>query len=149
MQFQLTSYAANAVVFVGQPNILTTFRDGCSNTIAFAEHYASCDDTDYGISTTNGFPAHRATFADKADAYPVPSANPAVSVSSYLPDPSITFQVAPLISQCNGFFAQTPHRSGMLIALADGSVRTLAPSVAPSTYWALITPAGGEALGDW
>jgi hypothetical protein len=38
----------------------------------------------------------------------------------------------------------------MLVALADGSVRTLAPSMSEYTYWAAVTPAGGETLGtDW
>ena len=46
--------------------------------------------------------------------------------------------------------AQTPHSAGMLVALADGSVRTLAPSMSPATYWGAVTPNGGEALGsDW
>jgi hypothetical protein len=38
----------------------------------------------------------------------------------------------------------------MLVVLADGSVRTLHPSITPGTFWAAVTPAGGEVLGnDW
>jgi hypothetical protein len=38
----------------------------------------------------------------------------------------------------------------MLTALMDGSVRVIAPDVSYATYWAAVTPAGGEALGlDW
>jgi len=38
----------------------------------------------------------------------------------------------------------------MLVALADGSVRTIAPSISAVTFWAAVTPAGGEMLGaDW
>jgi hypothetical protein len=45
---------------------------------------------------------------------------------------------------------QTPHRIGMFVALLDGSVRRLAPGISPTTFWAAVTPAGGEVLGsDW
>jgi hypothetical protein len=38
----------------------------------------------------------------------------------------------------------------MLVALVDGSVRGLSPGIQPETYWAAVTPAGGEVLGaDW
>jgi hypothetical protein len=46
--------------------------------------------------------------------------------------------------------AQTPHPGGMLVALADGSVRSLAPHLSGATWWAACTPNGGETLGqDW
>jgi prepilin-type N-terminal cleavage/methylation domain-containing protein len=51
--------------------------------------------------------------------------------------------------QCEPFMAQTPHASGMLVGMGDGSVRTLKGSVSYDTYWALVTPAGGEVPGDW
>jgi hypothetical protein len=38
----------------------------------------------------------------------------------------------------------------MLVALGDGSVRTLAPGMSEATYWAAVTPAGSEIFGtDW
>jgi hypothetical protein len=38
----------------------------------------------------------------------------------------------------------------MLVCLADGSVRALAPSMSNTTWWAAVTPSGGEVLGsDW
>ena len=38
----------------------------------------------------------------------------------------------------------------MFVALLDGSVRRLAPGISPTTFWAAVTPAGGEVLGsDW
>lgn len=51
--------------------------------------------------------------------------------------------------RCQPQAAQTPHAGGMLVALGDGSVRTLKGSIAYDTYWALVTPAGGEVPGDW
>jgi Protein of unknown function (DUF1559) len=38
----VSSYAANAQVFTGNPSLQSTFTDGTSNTIVFAEHYALC-----------------------------------------------------------------------------------------------------------
>jgi hypothetical protein len=32
------------------------------------------------------------------------------------------------------------------VALLDGSVRQLAPCISPTTFWAAVTPAGGEVL---
>jgi hypothetical protein len=38
----------------------------------------------------------------------------------------------------------------MLVALMDGSVRTIAPHISEATYWAAVTPNGGEMLSrDW
>jgi hypothetical protein len=38
----------------------------------------------------------------------------------------------------------------MIVVLADGSIRTIRPSVSVETFWAAVTPAGGEVLGgDW
>jgi hypothetical protein len=38
----------------------------------------------------------------------------------------------------------------MLVALGDGSVRSLAPQMSDFTYWAACTPDGNEELyADW
>ena len=150
------SYAANGQFFLGEPNLQTTFRDGISNTIAFAEHYSWCGSAEFLVEVVESSGSRRpCTFADRESVHPVTSGNPPVSRSSltgYNPPEwaNITFQAVPRLTDCDAGFAQTPHANGMLIAMADGSVRTLSPSVSPATYWALITPAGGEALeSDW
>ncbi len=53
------------------------------------------------------------------------------------------------IPVCNPKDAQTPHRSGMIAGLADGSVRVLNPGISPATYYSALTPAGSEVLADW
>jgi prepilin-type N-terminal cleavage/methylation domain-containing protein len=163
MKLPVSSYAANAQVFINRPNLTATFSDGTSNTIAFAEHYAwLCGGEPGGtqflisLSTVIAFQVRRPTFADGGpilnfqnlgDYYPVTSGNPPTTVGS---DIGATFQVAPTISKCNSAQAQTPHTNGMLVAMADGSVRTLSPGMAATTYWALVTPASGEVIGvDW
>jgi prepilin-type N-terminal cleavage/methylation domain-containing protein len=155
----IASYAANAQAFWGSPGLARTFADGTSNTLAFAEHYAqNCDYTKFWFDVSEADPSvHRATFADggpavnrfanDGDYYPITTGPP--PTSQWLD--GLTFQVAPKPGpDCNTHMAQTPHRSGMLVAIADGSVRQLAPAMSPTTYWGAITPARGEVLGsDW
>jgi hypothetical protein len=145
---EYSSYALNATVFFGWPKMAVTFPDGMSNTIALTEHYAECDGTRFMIFATS-IAFRRATFADKVDARPITQGNPPVSSSSCAAEPLLTFQVTPALAECDDRFPQALQPSGMLVALADGSVRTLSPGVSPSTYWALVTPSGGEAIGDW
>ena len=59
-------------------------------------------------------------------------------------------QVQPAIGQCNPFGPNTAHASGVQVAMCDGSVRTVSPSVSQATWAAANTPNGGEVLGgDW
>jgi prepilin-type N-terminal cleavage/methylation domain-containing protein len=126
-----------------------------------------------------GRPARRPTFADggplpisrlladdghpAGDVYPITEGSPPITRPSR---PGATFQVRPRVwvpdrvglydlrpphgDECDTTVPQTPHPAGMLIALFDGSVRTVRPGVSPETFWAAVTPAGGEVLGnDW
>jgi hypothetical protein len=160
----VASYAANAQVFTGSPSLRSTFLDGTSNTIAFAEHYAvNCAGSTfyYGEYDSYGSGARRATFADggpKVDQYRNPGDDWPKTVgwpprSGPAWGKTVTFQVAPPLpayTGCDPHLANTPHRSGMLVCLGDGSVRTLAPSISPAAYWGAVTPRAGEILpSDW
>jgi type II secretory pathway pseudopilin PulG len=151
---EVSSYAANACAFQGIPRLPSSLPDGTSNTIAFAEHYSfRCQGTSFEsfmIYTGVGSAYHRASFADPGfDILPVTSPNPPPPTSRPSA-PGYTFQVAPLRSNCAPFLAQTPHSGGMLSAMMDGSVRILARGMSETTYWAAVTPAGGEVFGnDW
>lgn len=160
-----TSYSANAFAFVNRANISASFPDGLSQTIWFAERYAQCNRS---ASDYTNFAYNRATFADGGPilngdnhqhVYPITSGFPPVARPSRA---GVTFQVRPRVGDpnadpyaqrqpddCDVTVPQTPHTSGMLLALGDGSVRSVAPSVQPSVFWALVTPAGGEVIGDW
>jgi hypothetical protein len=166
----LSSYAANAQVFISNPDLANSFLDGTSSTIAFAEHYAVCSGTQFNWFLQ--FPLdpevlppeflHRTTFADAGpqiiyydpgnpqnyrDVYPLTAGNPPATVGSV---PGLTFQTRPRLQDCDPRIPQTPHSGGMLAALGDGSVRTLATGVSQTTFWAAVTPRGGEILGnDW
>jgi prepilin-type N-terminal cleavage/methylation domain-containing protein len=150
VQFQLSSYAANAQVFGDNSRYPASIPDGTSQTIGFAEHYAQCADKEFWIGSTGMFGNVRATFADRL-AEPITQGTPPVSQSNTAQyNLHLTFQIAPALADCDPYVPQTPHRSGMLCAFMDGSVRVLGPSVSPTVFWGLVTPAGGEVLGnDW
>lgn len=150
-----TSYPVNACLFNGRFK-LGTVPDGTSNTVAFAEHYGfACGGVSFrwlisgdtlwsqeppwnsGGLSESGF--RTPTFADRA-------------FGDYVPDmsPVVTFQVAPRLQDCDPKLAQTPHSGGLLVAFADGSTRTISSGTSSRTYWAAVTPAGGDVLGnDW
>ncbi len=152
-----TSYAVNGFLFTGEVRLGSGIPDGASNTLAWAEHYAyGCGDVSYWwlfasdeyfisskpiqIRGVESRRSRRATFADRELGDEIPAD----------PPPPRTFQVRPSMSECDPRLAQTPHLSGMLAGLGDGSVRTIAPGISPATFWAAVTPAGGEVLGnDW
>lgn len=150
------SYGANVWAFDRGATLAATFADGTSNTFAFTEHYHRCGPQQmqfmYRWVGLLGGAGRPATFADPdhGDPKPVTKGNPPVTGPSFVTFPSVpTFQVAPTQQTCLQIVPQTPHREGMLAALMDSSVRTLSPSISPQIYWAAITPAGGEVLGDW
>ena len=166
----VSSYAANAQVFQGVPTH-ATFADGTSQTIAFAEHYAyDCHGVSFLSEKSLSFNPvlHRATFADGGpilngntfdDVYPI-----TIGGVTKASRPGATFQAAPRARRtggllvifdpglpappgmCDPTIAQTPHR-GMLVAMGDGSVRTIAAGIDESVYWGAVTPAGGEVGG--
>ena len=155
--YGFTSYAVNGFLFTGEVRLGPGIPDGASNTLAWAEHYAyGCGyvaywwlwaSDEYGTFKTpiqthgvESRRSRRATFADRELGDEIPAD----------PPPARTFQVRPTMSECDPRLAQTPHLSGMLAGLGDGSVRTIAPGFSPATFWAAVTPASGEVLGnDW
>lgn len=165
----ICSYASNAHLFINNPNLTKSIKDGTSNTIMFTEHFSTCgpktmprgqsgDDNvvfSYKYEMTNRFVAnyHRATFGDggpilngrnQGDVYPVTNASTSVTTAS---TPGLTFQARPLNeAACNWRIPQTPHREGMIVAYADGHVVTLNPTISEQVFWGSVTPSGGEVV---
>jgi prepilin-type N-terminal cleavage/methylation domain-containing protein/prepilin-type processing-associated H-X9-DG protein len=60
------------------------------------------------------------------------------------------FQIQPTPTQCEALLPSTGHTGGIMVGMADGSVRLVSQGVSANTWWYVITPAGGEVLGpDW
>jgi prepilin-type N-terminal cleavage/methylation domain-containing protein/prepilin-type processing-associated H-X9-DG protein len=54
------------------------------------------------------------------------------------------------IACADGRRASTFHTGGINVGMGDGSVRLVAGGVSPTTWWAALTPASGDILGnDW
>jgi hypothetical protein len=134
------NYAANYQVFSiyatdgwqGAAVLPKSIRDGLSNTILFTERYTGCGSGGslWAMGRYN-FP-FMAMFAYSATG------------------PGSLFQVTPEETACDPTLAQTPHAGGILVALADASVRSLPAGLSGATWWAACTPSGGEVLGaDW
>ena len=69
-----------------------------------------------------------------------------------------TFQVQPRNptknfaagGECDKRLPSSPHNAGINVALADGSVRFVAPGISPATWWGAVVPNDGNVLGgDW
>jgi prepilin-type N-terminal cleavage/methylation domain-containing protein len=178
-----SSYAGNFLVF-GKQNVLpnsnnwallepafdakaripSSFPDGQSNTIVFAEKYSRCD----GAGSPGGTWWMRGVWhgsqifgtSGSDDSYPADRLSAVFGGGRgrdgtvWFTGPASKFQVQPNNflqnpGPCDKRLASTPH-SVMNVALGDGSVRTLSPGISPATWYAALTPAGGEVLAnDW
>ncbi len=151
------SYSCNMLAFDGALSFPLAIKDGTSNTIAYSERYYFCGRTQENTSYQYIFPARpgipvggerRATFADSGwhDVMPVVDQATGRTVASVR---RTTFQLRPRYEEADSKQLQTPHSGGLPVALFDGSVRTLSPSIAEDVFWAIVTPDGGEVVGDF
>jgi prepilin-type N-terminal cleavage/methylation domain-containing protein len=154
-----TSYAANGQVFganfdanslplsgQGCANMTTTFVDGTSNTIVFAEKYGDCGGNNGAVGPNNngGSYWYRNNYSSTYGPY----------FNVRLAGPNYSFQMHPAPfndpATCNYMLPSTPHSGVIGVCLADGSVRGVSSSVSTRTWWYACTPAGGEVLAqDW
>jgi prepilin-type N-terminal cleavage/methylation domain-containing protein len=159
-------YAVNSQVSAPTPGDpqgktrLADITDGTSNTILYAEKYARCTSTSRALDGGSLW----AYCASRVFDLPPPMNPPFKPFPAgfaigggyfgnpFVPGPGSKFQVqpTPFLGNCDPTRAATAHPGGMLVCLADGSVRPLAPSISGTTWWAAVTPSGGEVLGsDW
>jgi len=160
-----TSYAANAQVFgssfnanfqpgnggnSGTARIPASFQDGTSNTMVFAEKYGDCGgNTGSGTNSNNGGSLWYRNSSFPSTYGPYFHARPEA-----VPYSANTFQVQPnpfnSTTACLFYLPSTGHTGGMNVALADGSVRTVAQGISAATFWAASTPGNNDLLGsDW
>ncbi len=152
------SYVANMLAFDGVHRFPVSVPDGTASTVAFSEHYFNCGGPPEGTgpifyewlfpATNTPGGTRRATFADRGwhDVMPVTDAATGRTVASMR---GRTFQYRPKPEEADNRLPQTPHPGGLPVALFDGSVRTLSPSIDESVFWSLVTPNGGEVIGDF
>lgn len=165
------SYAASAVSTgisnppgpQGKARIPADFQDGTSNTILYAEKYARCISSSMPPAVGDGgnlwsyCPSPYVDLPPPMDGPPQPF-HPAFAIGLWLSKgapnamgPGSIFQVrpTPFLGNCDPTRASTAH-AAMLVGMTDGSVRALGPSLSGVTWWAAVTPSGGEVLGsDW
>jgi prepilin-type N-terminal cleavage/methylation domain-containing protein len=117
-----------------------SFTDGTSNTILFATRYGKCGNggSRYASAPNTNTAAMFGQNAAKVAARPA--------------DVTATFLLHPAAQQCRPtpLMAHSFSSSGIEVALADGSVRTVTATVSPHTWNAAVQPNDGEVLGpDW
>jgi prepilin-type N-terminal cleavage/methylation domain-containing protein len=170
--FGASSYAPNAMVISQWPTpgpqgrtAFAAIADGLSNTILHAEKYARCSNTVMAPAFRDGGSAWAFGGAGAFPWQPPPMTPPrpgfgpgfAIRAFADIGAPDVIgersrFQVqpTPFLGNCDPTRASTAHAGGIQVGLADGSVRTLAPTMSGKTWWAAVTPREGEVLGsDW
>jgi prepilin-type N-terminal cleavage/methylation domain-containing protein len=155
-----TPSAPGGFAMLGMRSIGGGFPDGTSNTILFATKYGRCGPVIPALGDTLGsawplinFPPISAFTAGAYFAYQTPS------VVGFVPDVNgvgVTFQVRPTQPPqpgtigCDVNYAQAFTLSGLQVALADGSVRTVSGSISGLTWRSALLPDDGIPLGsDW
>jgi prepilin-type N-terminal cleavage/methylation domain-containing protein len=131
-------------------------QDGLSNTIMLATKYGVCGpvnpyvDAPLGSSwTLVNFPPNSVLTAAALFAYATPGG------SDYIPDAKgvgVTFQSQPTPNEtvCDPNYAQSFLKNGIQVALCDGSVRTVTPTVSGTTWRNALLYNDGNVLGsDW
>jgi len=134
---QQTSWGSSWIAAYNIGNV----PDGTSNTVAFAEKYATCGSSgslwswvgcDWGGGVAWA-PTYAATPWYGNAAYNLPQSQP-----------------NPYASACDPVRAQSGHSGSIQVGLLDGSVRGVSSAVSQLTWQYATTPDGGEVLGsDW
>ncbi len=134
-----------AAALDGKAKLDSTFTDGTSNTILFAEHYGWCPGGPTDHLLNGATQNHRL-----GHSYPLPFALHAPGTSHIGYGSPLPPQSKPALEGCNFFRAQAFTSSGSNVCLGDGSVRSVSTNVAEATWRLLLNPADDEVLpNNW
>jgi prepilin-type N-terminal cleavage/methylation domain-containing protein len=170
--YSVTGYVSNYLCMggiinktTGTPFILDTKRqilgitDGTSQTIMYTTRLAVCERRPCAYRPSyNGAFYNIAPYANASDWYEwMPVINywkNGPASTGYLTGADMKFQVNPTwgghAATCDFRLPTQTGSGGILVAMADGSVRVVSSGITGQTWWAAMTPAGGEVLGtDW
>jgi prepilin-type N-terminal cleavage/methylation domain-containing protein/prepilin-type processing-associated H-X9-DG protein len=112
------------------PVTFANFKDGTSSTVLFGEGYQNCDSIGRIALYSWFYHSFGLDWYNQAD--------------------TLMFQDRPLVKDCDNWRAQSGHRGGMNVALADGSVRGVHGGLSQTTWTNALLPADGNVLGnDW
>jgi|GEM_PF-6272514 len=149
----MSNYAANFFIF-GNPkqgNLQGTtefsqLSDGLSNTVMFAERYGNC--TNSGPT----FPVYTSLWCDAStywrSVFCINNLQRKPTAPGY--PPCAKFQVTPdWATACDASRAQSWHSGGMIVCLADGSVRFVDGSIADNVWAMVCDPRDAAVVGDW
>jgi prepilin-type N-terminal cleavage/methylation domain-containing protein len=155
-----SSYAGNYLVFgvvdsafrptsdQGAATLANSFGDGTANTLMYVERYAVCELNASGLRRACLWDWWQVVWSQAGNDYR-PTIGFATTANDNVGAASL-FQVRPPAGNCDPSRAATPHAGGMVVTMADASVRTISPTISGVTWWAACTPASGEVLGqDW
>jgi prepilin-type N-terminal cleavage/methylation domain-containing protein/prepilin-type processing-associated H-X9-DG protein len=142
------SDVTGTIVFIGGPSAQTTnlngkrnsmtqiFTDGLSNTLLVSEQVSAC--------SSSGSLVYYDNFFAVSEIYQ--NINGQVFQSGI-----VGFKSGVTFDNCGPYFftyLMTTRSGGVQIAMADGSVRTVNPSISTTTTQNLINPADGNVLGS-
>jgi len=149
----------------GQQTISSAFPDGASSTAMFADKSAQCSvnagstlnsQSVWAWSNPNRFSTNgvnRAPFFAYGYRQNTAAGN---WVSGPRPGGTQTGRVGYVVATNFGDkvknpdcgVASSPHTGGIMVSFGDGSVRPVAPEVGFNIWFGILTPNGGEKLGD-
>jgi prepilin-type N-terminal cleavage/methylation domain-containing protein len=119
---------------------LVAIQDGTANTIMFAEKIAQCG---RWLAPVDGAGLWSCEFNQRRPGFAING------VAANSTGPASMFQVSPNLATCDWNLASTPSSTAILVALCDGSARSLAASTAPAIWWSALQPNDGGNLGAW
>src|SRR5262249_39695856 len=118
---------------------LEAIRDGTSNTVMFAEKIAQCGKW---MAAVDGASLWSCEFNQRRPGF-------AINGAANSTGPGSMFQARPNPATCDWNLASTPSSTAIVVALCDGSARSLPASMAPAIWWSAVQPNDGGNLGEW